>query len=552
MRDRVIVIGAGIGGLSAAMRLAARGCDVLVLERAAEVGGKMRTLPSAAGPVDAGPTVLTLRDVFEELFVACGTTLTEHVTLEPLVVLARHHWADGSALDLYADPEQSEAAIRAFAGGAAAAAFYDFHRDTARLFDAFDAPMMRASAPTLWGMTGVVARDPSLIPAMAPGRTLAGALARRFDDPRLRQLFGRYATYVGGDPTASPALLSLIWQAESRGVWSVAGGMHRLAAAMRTVLEGLGAHVICDTHVDRIEQTGGHVSAIHAGGTRHPCDVAVFNGDPAALHRGLLGPVRLPARAVSPRSLSAFVWSFAARVTGRPPTHHNVFFADTPNSEFPEIGLGLLPSDPTLYVCAQDRGDGPAPEGAERFEIIVNGPPRAATAPNPEEMEQCRETTFLRLARMGLTFDITPETDRLTTPEGFATLFPASDGSLYGRSPHGTLAAFARPTARTALPGLYLAGGGTHPGAGLPMAALSGKLAAEAICTDLASTSPSRRTAMPGGMSTGSAPAAPAPSRSSPSSAPSSRPGIVGADGATPTTTSASTSSPTAGAVAGR
>ncbi|TFL19339.1 1-hydroxycarotenoid 3,4-desaturase CrtD [Jannaschia formosa] len=513
MGNRVVVIGAGIGGLASAMRLAARGCDVTVLERAPQVGGKMRTLPSIAGPVDAGPTVLTLRDVFDDLFDACGTTLAAHVTLEPLEVLARHHWEDGSVLDLYPDADRSEAAIAAFAGPKEAAAFRAFHRDTARLFDAFEAPMMRAAMPSLAGMTGVVARDPGLIPAMAPGRSLAGALARRFGDPRLRQLFGRYATYVGGDPAASPALLSLVWQAESRGVWTVGGGMHRLAAAMRAVLEGLSARVICGAHVDRIEVQAGRVAAVHAAGHRHACDAAVFNGDPAALHRGLLGPAPVPARAVTPRSLSAFVWSFAARVTGLTPAHHNVFFARTPNSEFPEIARGRLPSDPTLYVCAQDRGAGAAPKGPERFEIIVNGPPRAAAPPDPEETETCRETTFTRLHRMGLSFDRLPGPDRLTTPEGFATLFPASDGSLYGRSPHGTLAAFARPRARTALPGLYLAGGGTHPGAGVPMAALSGRLAAEAICTDLASTSPSRRMATAGGMSTGSATMGPARSR---------------------------------------
>jgi 1-hydroxycarotenoid 3,4-desaturase len=515
MRDRVIVVGAGIGGLACAMRLAARGLDVTVLERATSVGGKMRTVPSAAGPVDAGPTVLTLRPVFEALFDACGTTLADHVTLEPLDVLARHVWEDGATLDLHSEPERSEAAISAFAGPRAAAQFRAFHRDATRLFAAFEAPMMQAPRPTLSAMTGVVLHDPRLVAAMRPGRSLASDLARRFDDPRLRQLFGRYATYVGGDPAASPALLSLIWQAESRGVWAVSGGMHQLAAAMRGVAEDLGARIVTDAEVLGIEAVGGRATAVRTRGGVHPCDAVVFNGDPAALRRGLLGRDAkvVPARATTPRSLSAFVWSFAARVTGTPPAHHNVYFAKAPNAEFPEIAAGRLPSDPTLYVCAQDRGAGRAQDGPERFEIILNGPPRAANDPDPEEMHRCRETTFRKLARMGLTFDAIPDTDRLTTPEGFATLFPASDGSLYGRSPHGTMAAFSRPVARTRLPGLYLAGGGTHPGAGIPMAATSGRLAAEAICTDLASTSRSRRTAMAGGTSTGSATTEAAPSR---------------------------------------
>ncbi|MGB3407769.1 MAG: 1-hydroxycarotenoid 3,4-desaturase CrtD [Jannaschia sp.] len=515
MPKRVIIVGAGVGGLAAAMRLAHAGCDVTVLERAAMPGGKMRTTPSPVGPVDAGPTVLTLRSVFDALFDHCGANLSDHVTLEPLDILARHHWSDGSTLDLHANPKKTREAIAQFAGGEAASQFSAFHAGTARMFDAFEAPMMQADAPTLARMTGVVLGNPRLMAAMAPGRTLATALARRFTDPRLRQLFGRYATYVGGDPARTPAILSLIWQAESRGVWSVRGGMHGLARAMRAVAEAHGAGFVFDAEATRIETRDGRAAAVHAGGDRYDADCVIFNGDPRALRQGLLGgaPAMIRPGAVDPRSLSAFVWSFAASVTGTAPAHHNVFFSETPDSEFPEIANGFLPSDPTLYVCAQDRGNAHAPTGPERFEIIINGPPRAGLTPDPEEMEQCRETTFIRLARMGLTFDRIPETECLTTPERFNALFPASDGSLYGRSPHGMMAAFRRPVARTALPGLYLAGGGVHPGPGVPMAATSGRLAAEAILKDHALTSTSPRPAMAGGTSTASARTAAAPYR---------------------------------------
>ncbi|WP_374706548.1 1-hydroxycarotenoid 3,4-desaturase CrtD [Jannaschia sp. AI_61] len=513
-----MIIGAGIGGLAAAMRLAHAGCDVTVLERATAPGGKMRTVDSSAGPVDAGPTVLTLRHVFDDLFGACGTSVDDHVSLEPLDVLARHHWDDGSTLDLFANPDRSLAAIAEFAGDAAARQFKAFHATTSQLFDAFEGPMMQAPAPSASAMTPVVLRQPALLPAMAPGLSMAQALALRFTDKRLRQLFGRYATYVGGVPTAAPALLSLIWSAESRGVWAVTGGMHRLAKAMQRVAEAAGAHFHFNAEVTRIEENGGRVAAVHTAEQRHPCDVVVFNGDPRALSLGLLGATAgVPTRAVMPRSLSAFVWSFAARVTGRPPAHHNVFFSHRPNSEFPQIADNRLPDDPTLYVCAQDRGNGADPSGAERFEIILNGPPRSGVVAIPEEQERCRETTFTRLAEMGLTFDKTPDVRALTTPEQFNKRFPGSDGSLYGRSPHGMMAAFARPTARTDLPGLYLAGGGTHPGAGVPMAATSGRLAADAILTDLASTSRFRRTATPGGTSTASLTTANARSRSLPS-----------------------------------
>ncbi|MEM7643703.1 MAG: 1-hydroxycarotenoid 3,4-desaturase CrtD [Pseudomonadota bacterium] len=520
MADRIIVVGAGVGGLAAAMRLSAAGCDVTVIERHAGPGGKMRTIDSVAGPVDAGPTVMTMRPVFEDLFHSCGTDLSAHVTLEPLDILARHHWPDGSTLDLFADPGRSEDAIETFAGPQAAAQFARFHQRAASLYQAFEAPMMQAPAPTLAAMTATIARNPDLIPAMAPGWSLAASLAAQFTDPRLQQLFGRYATYVGGHPGASPALLSLIWHAESKGVWAVKGGMHKLAQAMQSVAEQHGATFHFDTEIAALEAESGKITALRTATDRIETDAVVFNGDPRALHTGLLGDAvtrTVPRRAVAPRSLSAFVWSFAATPTDLQPQHHNVFFARTPNSEFAEIAQDRLPTDPTLYVCAQDRGAGAKPTGPERFEIILNGAPRPGTRPDPQETIQCRKTTFETLARMGLTFDQTPPTSALATPETFNDLFPATNGSLYGRSPHGMMAAFHRPRARTAIRGLYLCGGGAHPGAGIPMATLSGKHAAAAILQDLASTSTSPRTAMAGGMSTASPTMAATPSRSSPS-----------------------------------
>ena len=212
----------------------------------------------------------------------------------------------------------------------------------------------------------------------------------------------------------------------------------------------------------------------------------VFNGDPGALTAGLLGDT---ARAASPKpgvpSLSAYVWAFAATPTGPRAAdlvHHNVFFTANPQAEFGPIGRGQMPEDPTLYICAEDRAAGQAPP-LERFEIILNAP---ANRPAPqEEADICRNRTFPRLVQMGLTFTPTPQ--GLTTPTLLAQRFPGSRGAIYGRSPEGTLAAFQRPQARTALPGLYLAGGAAHPGAGVPMAALSGQHAAEAMIRDLTS-----------------------------------------------------------------
>lgn len=514
MSDRIsapiIVVGAGIGGLVATLRLSHAGHSVTVIDRAETVGGKMRTLPSAAGPVDAGPTVLTMRHVFDGLFDQIGERLEDHVTLVRQHVLARHWWPDGSTLDLCDDESRNAAAIKHFAGAKAAREFARFSARARRLFAALDAPMMQAADPSIRALATTVLRQPMLLRDMAPGQSLRQTLARNFGDPRLRQLFGRYATYVGGVPNRSPALLQLIWEAEARGVWCVQGGMHQLAMALHDLAIARGAEFLLGCHVARIERD----SAVHlADGTRLPARMILFNGDPRALATGQLGPdvdqIASQTRRAK-RSLSAHVWSFAGTPHGPDLAHHNVFFTQDPREEFGPLEQGQTPQDASLYICAQDRGFDTPPPTLERFEIIRNAPPLGTdnkAAPCPPILPI--------LHRFGLTFSPEPTDTDMTGPAQFETLFPASMGALYGQTPHGMTAALDRPRARTAMPGLYLCGGGTHPGAGVPMAALSGRHAAEAMLSDLGSTSTSPRTATPGGMSMASATAAPAPSRSS-------------------------------------
>ncbi|SEM62669.1 1-hydroxycarotenoid 3,4-desaturase [Loktanella fryxellensis] len=500
-KTRIVIVGAGIGGLSAALRLAHAGCDVTVVERQAAPGGKMRTLPTLAGPVDAGPTVLTMLPVFEALFADVGLTLSDHVTLRRLATLARHYWSDGSTFDLMADPDESAARIAAAFGGSSADDFRRFSTRAARLMAAFEGPMMQSPTPSQTRLALQVMRQPRLLADMAPHQTLAQLATASFREPRLAQLFARYATYVGGRPAAAPALLSLIWDAEARGVWTVDGGMHALAATVARLAAGFGAHLRYDTTVTQIVRQGDRVTGIDTDAGRIDADMVLFNGDPAALHDGLLGQAARPAvphKAVFPRSLSAHVASFAAVPTGVALAHHTVFFADKAEAEFDAIVKGGIPQDATLYICAQDAAA--APGALQRFEIIRNAAPLSSDTP-PEEFS-CQSLIFDRLRRFGLTFSPGPVT--VTGPADFAALFPGSRGSLYGRSPQGLTSALQRPLARTAVPGLYLCGGGAHPGAGVPMATLSGQHAAAAMLQDLASTRPSRRTAMRGGMSTAS------------------------------------------------
>jgi 1-hydroxycarotenoid 3,4-desaturase len=512
---RVIVIGAGIGGLATALPLVHRGFDVTVLERHAVPGGKMRQVNG----VDAGPTVLTMLDVFEALFDDVGETLSDHVTLIPQDILARHWWPDSGPLDLFQNRDQSAQAICDFAGPVARDEFTTFADRAARLYDGFQGPMMHKAEPRLANLSAHVLKNPRLIMDMAPGQTMRRLLEKSFTDPRLRQLFGRYATYVGGSPDQSPALLSLIWDAEARGVWCVKGGMSTLARTIAALIETKGGAIRTNAAVKKINTAFGGVSGVTlTTGETIYADHVVFNGDPRALALGLLGEPSSQTATITTkraRSHSANVWSFAATPSDIELVHHNVFFCDPSKNEFAEIARGYIPSDPTLYVCAEDRGQGVAQPGTERFEIIMNTPSLTQRAAQPEDYEICHTRTFPTLRRFGLRFRPEPGPEALTMAKTFDALFPGSAGSLYGQTPHGMTAALERPTARTRIKGLYLAGGGTHPGAGVPMAALSGRHAAAAIVTDQTLTSRFRKTATLGGTSTASAVTASALSRSS-------------------------------------
>lgn len=506
--ERVAIIGSGVGGLTAALLLAARGLDVLVLERAATVGGKMRETVIGGRAIDAGPTVFTMRWVFDEILAQAGATLEDHLTLHPAGILARHAWGASARLDLHADIDASANAIGVFAGLDEARGYRAFCDRARRVYELLEPAFIRAARPT--PLSVAFAGGIGAFRNVSPFATLWHALGDHFKDPRLRQLFGRYATYCGCSPFHATATLMLIAHVEQSGVWFVEGGMHRIARMLRDLAEVRGVIIRTGVEVTEILAGGGRATGVRlADGEVIACDAVIANADVAALATGRFGAAAqraVPRADVTQRSLSAVTWATLAEVEGFPLERHNVFFGDDSATEFKDVfDHGQLPDSPTVYVCAQDRGAGDIPAGQpERLLCLVNAPPRGdAFKPDSMEVARCETRAFALMERAGLRLTTSPRNTVVTTPSGFEQLFPATGGALYGRTVHGWQASFQRPGARTRLPGLYLAGGSVHPGAGVPMAAMSGRMAAERLMADLASTRQFHRTAMPGGTSMG-------------------------------------------------
>jgi len=518
---RVIVVGAGAGGLAAALDLARAGLDVTVFDALPAPGGKIRQIMSGGLAIDGGPTVFTMKWVFDALFADAGASLDAELLLTPFETLARHAWSETERLDLYADMERTVDAIGAFAGPHAARGYRDFCDRATLSFDMLDESYIRAERPTVSGMmmTAGLGR-PSDVMRVKPYTTLWRALAEHFRDPRLRQLFARYATYSGSSPFLASATLMLIAHVERLGVYRVHGGMHALARAIERLAKAKGAQFRYGCKVASILVDGGAARGVELdGGERIDCDAVVFNGDTNALATGRLG--RPAVGAVSPtpradRSQSAVTFAIAGHAEGFPLAHHNVFFSSDYAAEFDDVFTrSRVPGAPTVYVCAQDQHDGPpaaantashnapahSPSGAQRLLCLINAPAHGDTVHyTPQDITSCQSRMFQQLARCGLS--VTSESISVTTPQDFEGLFPATGGALYGQASHGWMAPFQRPSARSRLPGLYLCGGSTHPGAGVPMATLSGRNAARSLLADLASTSRSRMAAMPGGTST--------------------------------------------------
>jgi len=496
---RIIVVGAGVGGLAAAARLAAGGHSVTVLEQAEVAGGKCGLVELGGYRFDSGPSLLTMPWVFEELFAATGAPLAGELDLVRVEPVTRYRFADGSGFDLGADLPPSLAELERFAPGAGAE-WAAFVGACARMWPA---SRRFLTAPPPWPprrpRPGEPAPHPLDILRVRPWRTLRTLARAHLRDPRLRLVVERFATYAGADPRRAPAALAAAGYVEHAfGAWHVRGGLHRLVEALVRRVEALGGELRLGQPVRRIACARGGdgsqpppVRAVETDLQTIACDAVVANVDARALHGGLLESSGAPTSGEAERTLRAerSLSGFALMLglAGETPglRHHTILFPADYDAEFDDVFARRRPvRDPTLYLSASARSDpSQAPRGGENLFVLANAPTHGHGLDWDAEADAYEERLLDVLAERGLDVRGRIEVRARRTPADLERETCAPGGAIYGAAPHGRLrGALDRPAnVSRAARGLYLVGGTVHPGGGLPLVVLGSKLAAEAI-----------------------------------------------------------------------
>lgn len=489
----VIVIGSGLGGLSAAVSLAAKGLAVTVLEAAPTLGGKANIVTLDGVECDTGPSVLTLPDTLDAVLREAGTSLADEVTLLTHTPAFRYVTARGEALDLMPTLPDTLTSVAKALGEPAAAELRAFMADAAEIWELSKIAFVYGEAPSVRSLWELGPAKMAGFGRVDPFRSMWTAICNKVKHPTLRMILARYATYNGSDPRAAPATLNCIAHVEiGLGGYGVRGGVYELVRALVRVGERLGVRHRASSPVESLVVEGGRaVGVTLRGGERLDAAAIVCNADVAHLHEHLLPKAkRKVVEAPETPSMSGWTGIVRARrrVGASARAAHTVLFPEDYLEEFADIfDRDRPPQAPTVYCCAQEPCH--ARVGWADHEpvfIMTNAPPEPQSGARPAEVYAAlRERTLGRLRQAGL-LDADDALVWERPPAGLAAAYPGSRGALYGASSNSMFAAFKRPANRvSALPGLYLASGSAHPGGGMPLCVLSGRMAARHVLQDL-------------------------------------------------------------------
>ena len=504
------VVGSGLGGLAAACTLAARGYAVTLCERNEWVGGKAAVHESHGFRFDMGPTILTLPSVLARIFAEAEQPLSRYLDLVPLDPQWRCFFNDGTTLDLHADTSRMAAALDAFAPGRQTGREYQqFMSLSERLHDISKRYFFWRSVGSIWDTLDLsstfqlnVLGD---LLAMRPGKSVASTIRSFMREPRVAQMLDHFTQYVGSAPDASPAVLCSIGHMQTgEGVWYPRGGTAAIPRALRQLALELGVCIRPETEIRRILIQHGTVSGLETtDGERIACDAVVSNADAVRTYLDLLGgkaAKRFERQRTYEPACSGVVLYLGLDRAYDHLLHHNFVFSQDPETEFDAIYREGEPADdPTCYVCAPSRTEPDvAPEGAEALYVLVHVPSLRSHHDWTKRLSSYRRTILQKLMRTAGLEDIEQRIvyEHALTPRDIHQRYRVLDGAIYGLASHGRyLGAFKPGNRRCDVPGLYLAGGAAHPGAGMPMVLMSGWIAADALDQDVSSrvSRPNRR-----------------------------------------------------------
>ncbi len=485
---KIAVIGAGLGGLSAASLLASLGHDVTLYERNATPGGKMQEFSAGGFWFDTGPSLLTLPDILRDLFRRCGERLEDFLTLTEPVPLCRYIYPDGTLFDNHQNLQKSLAEIGKFAPEDcnSYSEFLDYSR---RLYERTAGAFLHNPLYGFQDLKNLQLTDTLKIDAF---KTVAEKVNSQFQSEYLRKFFMRFTTYNGSSPYQAPATLNVIPHVEiSKGGYYIKGGMYRLVEALVKLAGRNGVSMQFKTGIDRLVVQGKRVAGIKTDqGAFEEYDLVVSNSDATETIINLIGSSHLPASRLKKQanlepSCSGFVLLLGTGRQWPVLRHHTLFFSSDYSKEFRQIFRDkTLPGDPTIYVVNTSLTDrGKAPAGGSNLFILVNAP-YLSDGQNWDELKQEYPDVIIRKLEQsgldGLADSI--KVSSVRTPFDFYDKYRSNKGSIYGTSSNSRMAAFVRPRNKLReLDGIYLAGGSTHPGGGIPLVILSAMHAVELI-----------------------------------------------------------------------
>ncbi|MFW5995439.1 MAG: phytoene desaturase family protein [Spirochaetia bacterium] len=491
-KRQAVVIGGGLGGLSAAIRLRARGWKVSLYETSEHTGGKAGSVTRDGYRFDTGPSLLTMPEVFEELFAEAGQKLEDHITLIPLPEICRYFFSDSTVLHAWADEDRLAREFQKVLGEDPdhLKRFLDY---SSRIYDITSEIFLRHSLNEPSTFTSLQFLKSLLrSPRIDPLRTMAQAIDSFFESPDARQLFKRYATYNGSDPFKTPATLNIIPHVEYRGgAWAVDGGIVALPRAMEALARRIGVHVNTGTPVTKITSApagrGRRVTGVSVGMKHIEADAVVCNVDISRAYPQLLDEPDAPEleryRSLEPSS-SAMVFYWGVKGIQEQLISHNILFSSNYRAEFADIfDRGRMPDDPTVYINITSRtSPSDAPEGGENWFVLVNAPYDNGQDWDTEVARTRKAVVGKLNERLGVDIESMIEVEEVRTPVDIASLTSSYRGALYGISSNSRTSAFLRhPNRSRRYSGLYFCGGSTHPGGGMPLVVLGGKIVSDLI-----------------------------------------------------------------------